>query len=192
MKNKTVALTAEQSEKIIKTMISGFNDTDQNVVKPNKRIATVLTLEANLGLRIGDILKLRLSDIVRDGDRYRLDIVEQKTGKKREFTVPLEIYVYIQNYALENNIKATAKLFDISERAVNKHLQKVCTHLGFSGIGSHSFRKFFATSIYNNNKHDINLVRILLQHSSIAVTQRYIGIQSEEIEEALQKHVHLI
>ncbi|MGN8654029.1 tyrosine-type recombinase/integrase [Blautia obeum] len=76
--------------------------------------------------------------------------------------------------------------------AVNKHLQKVCTHLGFSGIGSHSFRKFFATSIYNNNKHDINLVRVLLQHSSIAVTQRYIGIQSEEIEEALQKHIHLI
>lgn len=192
MNKKTVALTAEQYEKIIKTMISGFNDTDQNVVKPNKRIATALTLEANLGLRIGDILKLRLSDIVRDGDRYRLDIIEQKTGKKREFTVPLEIYVYIQNYALENNIKATAKLFDISGRAVNKHLQKVCTHLGFSGIGSHSFRKFFATSIYNNNKHDINLVRVLLQHSSIAVTQRYIGIQSEEIEEALQKHVHLI
>lgn len=192
MNKKTVALTAEQYEKIIKTMMSGFADADRNVVKPNKRIATALTLEANLGLRIGDILKLRLSDIVRDGDRYRLDIIEQKTGKKREFTVPLEIYVYIQNYALENNIKATAKLFDISERAVNKHLQKVCTHLGFSGIGSHSFRKFFATSIYNNNKHDINLVRILLQHSSIAVTQRYIGIQSEEIEEALQKHVHLI
>lgn len=192
MNKKTVALTAEQYEKIIKTMMSGFADADQNIVKPNKRIATALTLEANLGLRIGDILKLRLSDIVRDGDRYRLDIVEQKTGKKREFTVPIEIYVYIQNYALENNIKATAKLFDISERAVNKHLQKVCTHLGFSGIGSHSFRKFFATSIYNNNKHDINLVRVLLQHSSIAVTQRYIGIQSEEIEEALQKHVHLI
>lgn len=192
MNKKTVALTAEQYEKIIKTMMSGFADADQNIVKPNKRIATALTLEANLGLRIGDILKLRLSDIVCDGDRYRLDIVEQKTGKKREFTVPIEIYVYIQNYALENNIKATAKLFDISERAVNKHLQKVCTHLGFSGIGSHSFRKFFATSIYNNNKHDINLVRVLLQHSSIAVTQRYIGIQSEEIEEALQKHIHLI
>ena len=136
MNKKTVALTAEQYEKIIKTMISGFNDTDQNVVKPNKRIATALTLEANLGLRIGDILKLRLSDIVRDDGRYRLDIIEQKTGKKREFTVPLEIYVYIRNYALENNIKATAKLFDISERAVNKHLQKVCTYLGFSGIGT--------------------------------------------------------
>lgn len=192
MNKRTVALTTEQYKKIIKTMMSGFVDEDQNIVKPNRRIATALTLEANLGLRIGDILKLRLSDIIRDGDRYRLDIIEEKSGKKREFTVPLEIYAYIQNYALENNIRTTAKLFEISERAVNKHLQKVCKYLNLDGIGSHSFRKFFATTIYNNNRHNINLVRVLLQHSSIATTQRYIGIQSEEIEEALQKHVHLI
>lgn len=192
MNKRTVALTTEQYKKIIKTMMSGFVDEDQNIVKPNRRIATALTLEANLGLRIGDILKLRLSDIIRDGDRYRLDIIEEKSGKKREFTVPLEIYAYIQNYALENNIRTTAKLFEISERAVNKHLQKVCKYLNLDGIGSHSFRKFFATTIYNNNRHNINLVRVLLQHSSIATTQRYIGLQSEEIEEALQNHIHLI
>ena len=192
MNKRTVALTTEQYKKIIMTMMSGFVDEDQNIVKPNRRIATALTLEANLGLRIGDILKLRLSDIIRDGDRYRLDIIEEKSGKKREFTVPLEIYAYIQNYALENNIRTTAKLFEISERAVNKHLQKVCKYLNLDGIGSHSFRKFFATTIYNNNRHNINLVRVLLQHSSIATTQRYIGLQSEEIEEALQNHIHLI
>jgi integrase len=39
-------------------------------------------LEGNLGLRISDILKLRPCDIVRDGDRYRLEITEQKTGKR--------------------------------------------------------------------------------------------------------------
>lgn len=177
MNKRTVALTTEQYKKIIKTMMSGFVDEDQNIVKPNRRIATALTLEANLGLRIGDILKLRLSDIIRDGDRYRLDIIEEKSGKKREFTVPLEIYAYIQNYALENNIRTTAKLFEISERAVNKHLQKVCKYLNLDGIGSHSFRKFFATTIYNNNRHNINLVRVLLQHSSIATTQRYIGMR---------------
>ena len=192
MNKRTVALTTEQYKKIIKIMMSGFVDEDQNIVKPNRRIATALTLEANLGLRIGDILKLRLSDIIRDGDRYRLDIIEEKSGKKREFTVPLEIYAYIQNYALENNIRTTAKLFEISERAVNKRLQKVCKYLNLDGIGSHSFRKFLATTIYNNNRHDINLVRVLLQHSSIATTQRYIGLQSEEIEEALQNHIHLI
>lgn len=47
-------------------------------------------------------------------------------------------------------------------------------------------------AFYNNNRHNINLVRVLLQHSSIATTQRYIGLQPEEIEEALQNHIHLI
>ena len=191
LNKKTIALTEEQYKEIISTMRNGFVCSDGHVVKPNKKIATALSLEANLGLRISDILQLRLSDIIRDGDRYRLDIVEQKTKKKREFTVPTDIYIYIQNYALENNINPAAKLFDISERAVNKHLKLVCDYLGYQGIGSHSFRKYFATSIYVNNHYDINLVRVLLQHSSTITTQRYIGLQSEEIENALQKHIKI-
>uniref|UniRef100_UPI001F1644CD tyrosine-type recombinase/integrase n=1 Tax=Roseburia hominis TaxID=301301 RepID=UPI001F1644CD len=189
MNKKTIALTEEQYKNIISTMRAGFVCSDGHVVKPNKKIATALTLEANLGLRISDILQLRLSAIIRDGDRYRLNIVEQKTKKKREFTVPTDIYIYIQNYALENNINPAAKLFDIGERAVNKHLHLVCDYLGYEGIGSHSFRKYFATSIYVNNNYDINLVRVLLQHSSTVTTQRYIGIQNKNIEDALQNHI---
>ena len=189
MNKKTIALTEEQYKNIISTMRAGFVCPDGHIVKPNKKIATALTLEANLGLRISDILQLRLSAIIRDGDRYRLNIVEQKTKKKREFTVPTDIYIYIQNYALENNINPAAKLFDIGERAVNKHLQLVCDYLGYEGIGSHSFRKYFATSIYVNNNYDINLVRVLLQHSSTVTTQRYIGIQNKNIEDALQNHI---
>ncbi len=169
MNKKTIALTEEQYKKIISTMRNGFVCADGHIVKPNNRIATALSLEANLGLRISDILQLRLSVIVRDGARYRLNIIEQKTKKKREFTVPMDIYIYIQNYALENNINPAAKLFDMSERAVTKHLKLVCDYLGYSGIGSHSFRKYFATSIYVNNHYDINLVRVLLQHSSTNV-----------------------
>ena len=192
MNKKTVALTEQQYKEIITTIRDGFVCADGHIVKPNNRIATALSLEANLGLRISDILQLRLSAIIRDGDRYRLDIVEQKTHKKREFTVPTDIYIYIQNYALENNIHPAAKLFDLSERAVNKHLKLVCDYLNLEGIGSHSFRKYFATSIYVNNHYDINLVRVLLQHSSSVTTQRYLGLQRQEVEEALQKHIQLL
>ena len=192
LNKETVALTEEQYKKIISTMREGFACADGHIVKPNNRIATALSLEANLGLRISDILQLRLSAIIRDGNRYRLNIVEQKTQKKREFTVPTDIYIYIQDYAVENNIHPDAKLFDLSERAVNKHLKLVCDYLGLEGIGSHSFRKYFATSIYVNNHYDINLVRVLLQHSSAITTQRYIGLQRQEIEEALQKHIKLL
>jgi len=191
MNKKTVALTDEQYIKIIRTIQSGFVDKNGHRVKPNNRIATVVILEANLGLRISDILRLRLSSIIKDGNRYRLNIVEKKSRLKREFTVPIEIYSYIQNYVLENNINPAAKLFDISERTVQNHLQLICGHLGYENISTHSFRKYFATSIYVNNNYNIELVRVLLQHSSVATTQRYIGIGSKEIESALQNHIKL-
>ena len=191
MNKKTVALTEEQYREIISTIHNGFVCSDGHIVKPNNRIATALSLEANLRLRISDILQLRLSAMIRDGDRYRLNMIEQETKKKREFTVPTDIYIYIQNYVLENNISPAAKLFDMSERAVTKHLKLVCDYLGYSGIGSHSFRKYSATSIYVSNHYDINLVRVLLQHSSTVTTQRYIGLQSKDIENALQNHIKL-
>ena len=64
--------------------------------------------------------------------------------------------------------------------------------LSLQNYGSHSFRKYFATKIYIDNDYNIELVRILLQHSSVATTQRYIGIQQKDIELALQKHICLV
>ena len=186
MNKKTLALTTEQYHDIIDTIKAGCSR-----FRPNNRLATLLVIEANLGLRISDILKLRFDDIVRDGERYRLDITEQKTGKKRTFTVLPEIYSYLKIYCLENNRKPHELIFPVKERAVQKQLKIVCDYLGYEGISTHSFRKFFATSIYVNNDYDIVTVQKLLQHSTPAVTQRYIGIDSKKIEDALQKHICL-
>ena len=187
MNKKTRTLTTDQYKEIISTMKTGISGT-----RPNERIATILVLEGNLGLRISDILKLRLCDIVRDGERYRLDIVEQKTSKRRTFTVPLVIQQYIENYCLRNGIQRTDTIFPITERAVQKQLHIVCDYLGFVGISTHSFRKWYATEIYKNSGYDIALVQRLLQHSSAATTQRYIGIESQRIEQAIQNHALLI
>ena len=187
MNKRTKALTTEQYKEIIQTLKEGFCG-----CRPNERIATALVLEGNLGLRISDIVKLRPCDIVRDGDRYRLEITEQKTGKKRIFTVPLVIQQYIENYCLRNGIKQNELIFPITERAIQKQLAIVCDYLGYEGISTHSFRKWYATEIYKNNGYDIALVQRLLQHSSAAVTQRYIGIESQRIEKAIEGHVQLI
>lgn len=187
MNKKTVALTTEQYIDIIQTMKTGFCG-----CRPNERIATALVLEANLGLRISDILRLRLCDIVKDGTRYRLDITEQKTGKCRQFTVPLVIYQYIENYCLRNGIKHNERMFPITERAVQKQLKIVCDYLDLEGISTHSFRKWYCTEIYKNNGYDITLVQRLLQHSSAAVTQRYIGIEPQKIEQAIANHAQLL
>ena len=187
MNKKTLALTEEQFKEVIETMREGFTG-----CRPNIRVATALVIEANLGLRISDILKLRLSSIIKDGERYRLDIVEQKTGKRRTFTVPVVIYNYIKMYTLENGIKPNDIIFPLTERAIQKQLKLVVDFLEFEGVGTHSFRKFYATRIYNQNGHNIALVQQLLQHSSPMVTQRYIGIESKKLEEAIEQHICLI
>jgi integrase len=188
---KTTALTQSEYQLIINTIKEGFKGEDGRIFRANKRLATILTLEANLGLRIGDLLNLRLTDIVKDGERFRLDITEQKTGKKRTFTVPREILDYITNYAKEEGIPLSEPLFTLSERAVQKQLKIVADYLNIPGLGTHSFRKYFATSIYLENGYNIELVRTLLQHSSTAITQKYIGIRQKEVEDALQKHIKL-
>ncbi len=187
MNRKTNALTTEQYREIITAMKNGFSG-----CRPNERIATALVLEGNLGLRISDIVRLRPCDIVNDGGRYRLSIVEQKTGKERVFTVPLVIQQYIENYCLRHGIGREELIFPIGTRAVQKQLAIVCDYLGYQNISTHSFRKWYATEIYKNNGYDIALVQRLLQHSSAAVTQRYIGIEPQRIEKAIEGHAELI
>ena len=187
MNKQTTALTTEQYNNIISTMRKGCEQ-----FRGNDRIATALVLEGNLGLRIGDIVQLRPCDIVKDGERYRLSIREQKTGKKRFFTVPASIYQYIEDYCIRHKIGKSDLIFPISERAIQKHLATVCNYLGYDGIGTHSFRKWYATEIYRDSGYDIVLVQRLLQHSSSAITQRYIGLEPQRIEQAIANHAQLI
>jgi len=183
---RCLTLTDEQYKESIDLLRSGFM-LENKIVKPNERIATIGVLQATLGLRLGDVLKLKMISFVKDGNRYRLDIVEQKTKKTRRFTVPLEVYSFIQSYAIEHNIGAEAKLFDVSERQVQRHLNKVFTKmkLPLNKYGSHSYRRYFATNVFVNNGYNIRLVQTLLQHSSPVITQLYIGISEKAVEEAL-------
>ena len=183
----TVALTREQYAEIIETIQAGGNG-----FRSNPRVAAALQLEANLGMRIGDILQLRLVDIVRDAGRYRLNITEEKTGKRRTFTVPAEIYSWLRDYADANEIEKDQRLFPLTVRAVQKHLKVVCDYLELENISTHSFRKFFATDIYRATGNDLVLVSKLLQHSSPSITRRYIGISEESMEKAIAGHINLI
>lgn len=183
----TVALTKEQYKEIIETMRTGGAG-----FRPNERIATALILEANLGIRISDILALTPKNIIKDGNRYRLNITEIKTKKKRPFTVPKELYVFIKDYCETYEILPTERMFPYTERNIQKYLKKVTDYLGYENIGTHSFRKFFATDIWEKNGYNIVLVQQLLQHSSPTTTQRYIGLRSEQMEHALNEHIVLL
>lgn len=188
MNKKTVALAADEYEKIITTIQEGV----KGHFRPNPRVAMALVLEGNLGLRIGDILRLTLNSFVKDGYRYRLDIVEEKSGKKRTFTVPAPLYMYIENYCYRNGIGKNDLILPISSRTVQSILKMACDCLGYEGVSTHSFRKFYATEIYRNNGHDIVLVQHLLQHCSAEVTRRYIGVDKQQVEDAILGHLRLL
>jgi integrase len=192
MANKrTRALTNEEYYILIDTIREGFI-TDEGVrVRGNERAAFALTIQANLGLRISDVINLCQTSFIKDGGRLHLSIIEKKTGKKRDFSVPPEVFSYIQGYMLEMGIKPNQRLFDIGIRAVQKSLKQAADYLGWENVGTHSLRKFYCTEIYNNNHFNIALCQLLMQHSSTAVTQRYIGIQPLLVEQALANHIKL-
>lgn len=183
----TKALDVNDFNEIINLLISGF-ETEDKKMSPKLEVAFALTLQANLGLRISDIVNLKLTDIITDAGRYRIDIIEKKTKKERAFTVPVEIYEYMMDYCLENGIRKNNKMIKSSARSIQRNLKQVIDYLGYKKISTHSFRKFFATSIYVDSGYNLLLVQTLLQHSNPKTTEKYISISSKEIEDALNNH----
>lgn len=110
-----------------------------------------------------------------------------------DFMMQLENVVgQAQERPLRNGIARNALMFPLTTRAIQKQLALVCDYLGYEGISTHSFRKWYATEIYRKNGYDIALVQRLLQHSSASTTQRYIGIEPQRIEKAIEGHAELI
>lgn len=212
----TVALTKEQYSTIIKALIDGvriesrkeYKAIDGRIVEvyehlnngyhiaPNETVATMLQIEANTGIRISDVLRLRRGDIVKDGDRYRFDIKEKKTNKPRTFTVPAPVFMMIEKYCADHSIKKGERIFPYNEesgaRGIQKIIKKIADYFGYENISTHSFRKYFATKAYINSGNDIELVSRLLQHSNSSITRAYIGIQDERTENVLKASVSLI
>jgi len=147
---------------------------------PNRQSALALQLQASLGLRIGDVLALRVSNF-KNG---RLEKHEKKTGKLQYREINKDVYAFIKDYAIEQGLSQKDALFNIGVRAVQKQLKSVTTLLNLTNISTHSFRKLFATTIYENNNHDLELVKELLNHSSITTTQRYIRVSQQAIDKA--------
>ena len=179
----TRPLEIEEYKSIMELLNNGFKYTlegKEKVFRPNTQIALILRLQANMGLRIGDILSLKLSSFKGN----KLQIREDKTDKLQYREINPAITNMVMEYALENNIKKCDDLFKITARAVQKQLKIICDYLELENISTHSFRKMYATNQYEANNNNIELVKELLNHSSIATTQRYIRVSQKEINKA--------
>lgn len=125
----TLAVNEESYNRIVSLIRTGYTGKGNVIHRPAPHMACCLVIQANLGCRIGDILHLSLSSLVRDGDHYRMDIVEEKTGKARRHQVPEPVYNYIRDYCEENRINPERRIFQFTERAVQKALKSAREYL---------------------------------------------------------------
>ena len=189
---KTRPITVEEFTEIITAIKEGFVYKEAGKDKKfrvNDRMAFALQLQANLGIRIGDVLALTPNSFKLNGrGGYMIDIIEEKTGKPRNFDVPSVVYDAVQSYAEENELGKNDLLFPIKVRGLQKNLKIVTEHLGLDNVSTHSFRKFYAMRIFENNDYNFEIVRELLQHSNVAVTQKYLGVTSKQVKNAIDNH----
>lgn len=179
----TRPLDINEYKQIIDLLSNGFEYTDSkgtHTFRPNDKVKLACILQANIGLRISDILRLTPNCIKGN----KLSIVEKKTNKLQWREINPRIALMIKEYQIENNIKPNELLINISEKAIQKQLRIICLYLQLENVSTHSFRKFYATTQYNNNNNNIELVKELLNHSSIAITQRYIKLSQQAIDTA--------
>ena len=183
-RNRRAARPLEYDEymTIITLCQKGFTYKDEygvkHIFRPNKQLAMTFILQANLGLRISDVLKLKPSTFKND----KLEVIEKKTGKLQYRTINRNLKELIYEYALENNIKSNDYLIQVKVRAIQKQLSIIANYLNLTNISSHSFRKLFGVTVYNKTNGNIELLKELFNHSNISTTQRYIKVSQKQID----------
>lgn len=163
----------------------------KSVLKENgTRNLLLFSMGINTGLRISDLLKLRVIDVK---GKTHVEIKEQKTGKVKRFPILGSLQALIEEYT--KNKDCFEYLFK-SRNGENKHITGVMAYMIMNNacktcgiqdnIGTHTLRKTFGYHHYQTFK-DVAILQSLFNHSSPSITLRYIGITQDEIEQTLQQ-----
>ena len=146
------------------------------------------------GIRTNDIVQLKANDVLGQDE---INIVESKTGKTREIHFAPELKRQIKKYLNERDFESEW-LFP-SYKDHNEHITTQAVYRMFKriakgqpkldGLTAHTMRRTFGYHYYQQT-HDVVTLMKLFNHSSQAITLRYIGIEQEELHNAL-KDFHL-
>jgi len=155
------------------------------------KMSLLVSIGCFFGLRISDLLSLRWEQIL-NVDEFT--ITEKKTQKKRTIRINPQLknhisncYIQIKPNSIESNILISQKKSVFSNQQINNllKLMKEKYKLNIKNISSHTLRKTFARQVYNQNSDNAELALVklmeLLNHSSMAITKRYIGLRQEEL-----------
>lgn len=161
----------------------------------NLRNYALFCLGINSGLRVSDLLNLKVEDVV-DQEKPllvadRIVVREQKTGKTNDFIVNTAAKAALKEYLLHAHRDKHSPLFPSREGRGNKPitrsqayniLRKATKKAGLDiKVGTHTMRKTFSYHKYKKGI-EIETLAKLLNHSSPAITMQYIGLEQEMLD----------
>lgn len=169
--------TAEEI-KNMREALAQTNDAERNLL--------LFNIGINTGLRIGDIVKLRIEDVK---GRSSIVIREGKTKKPRTVyldAIMANITDYLKDKPSEGWLFPSRKGDGhITTTQAYRILAGAGERCGYDYIGTHTLRKTFGYHYYQRTK-DVATLMEIFNHSDQATTKRYIGIRDDEIKESLR------
>lgn len=150
----------------------------------NHTMALLIEFGFRTLLRFSDLERFKWEDIL---NMDELTLNEKKTNKRRIIKVGLVLKVIIsKTYEQMGSPSLESEVFDYTLRHTNRLLQIGAKEIGIrkKNISTHSLRKSGARFLWEEfNKSDESLIKLsmVLNHSSSAITRRYLGITKEEI-----------
>lgn len=205
-------LAPEHAAEPIKSIDDINRITQYLVAKKRWRDNMLFIVGINFGLRVSDLRVLRFSNLINDNLVFKTSfpVFEQKTRntrkrkKNRYITVnhavieAVSLYlqhtpgVTLSDYMFRSESNHGGKLNEpLSLKSVDRILKGIADDLNLSTkVSTHTLRKTFCYHqmlLSHNDSRKLLLLQKMLNHSSPAQTLDYIGITTEEIEEAYQK-----
>lgn len=145
----------------------------------------------NTGLRISDILSLKVKDV---RNQTYLTLREKKTSKIKRLKITgigQELDDYTENMEEDQYLFASQKGHNepITRVQAYRILNKAAEAIGLNeDIGTHTLRKTYGYHFYQKTK-DVALLQELFNHSSPSITLRYIGINQDVMDRAMNDFV---
>ncbi|MDQ0885040.1 integrase [Paenibacillus sp. V4I9] len=166
----------------------------------NLRDYCLFTVGINSGLRISDLLKLKMSDVVDKNSniKARIYIREKKTNKVKDFPISAaasmalkEYFDEREDYSYEEPLficrKQHAGKASLQRDQAYKVINNAAKSIGIKDrIGTHTLRKTFGYHAYQSGV-DITLIQKLLNHTTPNTTLRYIGITQDDMDDVYLK-----
>jgi site-specific recombinase XerD len=149
----------------------------------NMKHKAILTTIYGLGLRISELINLKITDI--DSDRMIVSIRQAKGKKDRNVMLPDNLLKLLRTYFLEYNPKIYLfegqNLSRYSASSIRKILIKSIKKTGITKkVKVHTLRHSFATHLLENGT-DVRIIQKLLGHNNLNTTMLYTQVANTTI-----------